>query len=428
MMRFGLIILTALGLLLRIGYALSLYDPSLLNYYLDDYTSYRMAAEDILQGDLAFTNGLYLKRPPLFSLLVAALGIQPGLVIAVNILLGTGIIPLTYVLARQLRLSHSLALLAALIVAIDPTSVRYSSVLLAEPLANLLLAIAFVSIMALKQAGRARAVVMWGLLGGAAIALSALTRPAAYLLWIPMAVWVVFARRQWRVLAGCSLAVLALSGMLAWQQHNAAVFDNRTYSTAGTFQLLYVRAASVLHQATGDEIDDVYAILARRVEERLGNEVQGITANWRHRHLASTAQMQSVMTEVALEVFYEYPLYYLLTIPVGLYRTLVEVSRMPVWLSIGWNVPFLLAAAYGLWHLVRQRRFADAAFLFLPSAYFLTGTLLVATASIDTRARVMAAPLLAVLAAYAALRWMSRADGAAGDGDGDDARETAAAV
>lgn len=95
-----LLLITLAGLSLRVGYAASIYEPSLLPVYLDDFTSYRNAAIDILQGDLAFTNSLYLKRPPGFSLLVAALDIQPILILAVNILLGAVIIPLTYVLAR----------------------------------------------------------------------------------------------------------------------------------------------------------------------------------------------------------------------------------------------------------------------------------------------------------------------------------------
>ena len=94
--------LILLGLLLRVGYAASIYEPSLLPFHEGDYEEYHNAAEDILQGDLEFKNSVYLIRPPGFSLLVAALGIQPILIIAVNILLGAAIIPLTYMLARQL--------------------------------------------------------------------------------------------------------------------------------------------------------------------------------------------------------------------------------------------------------------------------------------------------------------------------------------
>ena len=75
----ALIAIMLVGLALRIGYAAAIYEPSLLTYNLDDFVSYRNAATDILDGDLAFTNSLYMKRPPVYSIMVAVLGIQPFL-------------------------------------------------------------------------------------------------------------------------------------------------------------------------------------------------------------------------------------------------------------------------------------------------------------------------------------------------------------
>ena len=408
MARRGLLTLFAIAVLLRVGYAVSLYDPSLLSYYLDDFTSYSNAAKDILRGDLAFTNSLYMKRPPLYSLMVAALGIQPILIIAVNILLGSAIVPLTYVLARQTKLSQELAFLAALLVAIDPTSVRYSAVLRADALASLTLALAFISLIKLKQVEARLPTANWGFLSGGLIILSAFTRPAAYLLWIPMGFWVVFVKPRHRLLAIASIVVLPILGTSLWKQHNAVYFQNDSFSTAGTFQLLYVRAASVLYQGAQLDIDEIYANLARRVEEGLGNEVEDITENWRHRHLASSSEMQAIMTSIAIDVFREYPQYYLLTIPVGLYRMLLKVSGWPWWLGVGWNVGFLFAAGFGIWRIFRTRRFANGIFLLFPCLYFVFGTLLVATASLDTRARVMVTPLLAIMAAHGALAYLSR--------------------
>ena len=66
------------GLILRIGYAMAIYEPSLVIYHGGDYELYRQGAEDILRGDLAFTNDLYLLRPPLFPLLIALLRLQPA--------------------------------------------------------------------------------------------------------------------------------------------------------------------------------------------------------------------------------------------------------------------------------------------------------------------------------------------------------------
>lgn len=195
MIRLRLIAIILLGLMLRVSYAATIYESSLLSYKLDDYVLYHQGAEIILGGDLTFSNDLFLMRPPLYPLFVAALGLQPLLIMAVNILLATVIIPLSYLLSRELRMSEGLALLASFIVAMDPTSIKYSSVLVAEPLANLLLALSFLTLIKLRGAEKRLKALSWGLMSGSFIVLSALTRPAAYLLWFPMALWTAFARR-----------------------------------------------------------------------------------------------------------------------------------------------------------------------------------------------------------------------------------------
>ncbi len=233
-MRNALPALILLGLVLRIGYAVVIYEPSLLSYFRDDYELYRYGAEDILRGDLAFTNSLYLLRPPLYPLFLAAIGLQPFLVIAANILLGTAIIPLTYLLARHLNQSDKFALLAAAIVAVDLTSIKYASAMIAEPLANLFLALAFIYTLKLRATNSYPATVTRGLLSGAFIALSALTRPASYLLWIPMAIWIAFAKQKWRIPAACSLAAAGLLGVGAWTYHNSVTYQNSAFSTIGS--------------------------------------------------------------------------------------------------------------------------------------------------------------------------------------------------
>ena len=408
MIQRKLLAVVALGLILRIAYTATIYEPSLLPYILDDYVLYRMGAEAILSGDLTFTNDLFLMRPPLYPLLVAALGLEPLLIIAVNILFGTVIIPLSYLLARKLCMSYRLALIAGLIVAVDPTSIKYSGVLVAEPLANMLLALAFISLAMAAQMHRRAPFMLWAALAGAFIAFSALTRPAAYLFSIPMGLWLAFARRQGRVLATCALLVFGFGGAWLWMNHNAAAFGHRTFSTVGNFTMLYYRAASVLHQATGQEIDEVYAELARRVEARLGNDTADISAQKRHEHYTGSPQLQSAMTDVAFGVFRDYPPYYLLTIPVGLYRMLIQVTGALLLPGIAWNLALLLAAAFGLWRLVREKSWAIAMLLTLPCFYFIAGTLLVCTSCVDTRGRTMITPLLAIMAAYGFMHLLNR--------------------
>ena len=214
-----------------------------------------------------------------------------------------------------------------------------------------------------------------------------------------MAGWIGFARRGSRLLAVLTLSSSALLGTATWQIHNAIVFGNSSFTTIGTWNLVYVRAASVLHQATQQEIEDVYATLASRIENRLDTGAGDFTSERRHHHYTGDSRLQTIMTEEALGVFLRFPAHYLLTIPVGAYRKLIEVSGLPVWISLGWNVAILMTASLGLRYLMHQRGWAKATFLLIPCLYFVAGTLLVQTAMGDTRARVMVTPLLAIMAA-----------------------------
>ncbi len=411
MARFSIAAIILLGLALRIAYTASIYGPALNLDYPGDYWDYHIAAKQILAGDTAFTHPIFLVRPPVYPLIVAALNVNRPLLIMLNQLLAIMIIPLTHVLARQLRLPRKLALLAALLVALDPTSIKYSGILLAEPLANLLLAAAFVALLALKRTETRTATVTWGLLAGALIALAALTRPAAYLLWIPLGLWIVGARsgngkRGWAALA---IALPSVLGMGAWQSHNARIFDNGNFTSIGAYNLLYYRAAASLHLAQGRaDAEAVDLSLARRVEERLGNETDQISLDWKERHRANTGRVDAAMRDIALEVMLSHPAASALTTLVGVYQSLVEVWGALSLIGGIWNIALLLAAALGLWQLLRRRRWVEALFLLLPCAYFIGGTALVCTTCMDSRARVMVTPLLAVMAAYGLARAITK--------------------
>ena len=410
--RFLIPAIILLGLALRIAYTASIYGASLNLDYPGDYWDYHIAAKQILAGDTAFTHRVFLLRPPLYPLVVAALDVNRPLLIMLNQLLAIMIIPLTYSLARQLRLPRAFALLAALIIALDPTSIKYSGILLAEPLANLLLAAAFVALLALRRAEKWSANLAWGLIVGALIALSALTRPAAYLLWIPLGLWTIGARwrKGQRGLAALALALPALIGMGLWQSHNARVFDNGNFTSLGAYNLLYYRAAATLHLAQGRV--DTRAVdlnLARRVEERLGNDADDITDDWsKEQHRTSTGKVDAAMRDIALEVIRRHPGPYALLTLLGLYQSLIEVTGALSLFGGLWNIALMLAAAAGLWRLLRRRRWVEALFLLLPCAYFIAGTVLVCTTCMDSRARVMITPLLAILAVFGFMHLLNR--------------------
>lgn len=165
------------------------------------------------------------------------------------------------------------------------------------------------------------------------------------------------------------------------------------------------------------DINATYVKLATRVEERLGNDVTDIGPAKKWEHRGNWPAQAEAMRAVALAVFLEHPLEYVLTLPVGVYRVLFEVKAearnlngfgFPVWVGVLWNSGLLAIAGAGCWHLLRRRQWSTAAFLLLPCAYFILGTLLVQTSGIDTRARVMITPLLAVMASYGLMYILNR--------------------
>ena len=409
-MRLAAIILA--GLLLRALYTGAFYGPTLDLDSPSDYWEYRRAAIQILAGDWAFTDGVFVERPPLFPMMMAALGGSKPLILMFNQLLSLVIIPLTYVLARRFKLPERLALLAALLVALDPASIKYAGILMAEPLANLLLAFAFVCLIFARRSDDSRALVAACALAGAFIALSALARPSAYLLWIPLGLWIASARRRMRLLALVSLVAPALLGVGLWKAHNAGAFDNSNFSTIGSFNLLYNRAANLLRLANGaDDIDAVRHGLTQQVAGVVGAAEEGLPETWsetRAYYRGISSEVEAAIAKVAMTVFTQHPLHYILTLPLGLFWILIPVTGTLYWPGMMWNLAMLILSALGLLDLARQRRYADVMFVLLPAAYFVSGTLLVCTTCMDTRARVMITPLMAVMAAFGAMRLLNR--------------------
>ena len=113
------------------------------------------------------------------------------------------------------------------------------------------------------------------------------------------------------------------------------------------------------------------------------------------------------MRDVALEVIRAHPLEFVLVALLSLYQSLVELRGALSAIGAVWNAGLLLAAAMGWWRLLRRPRWMEALFLLLPCLYFIGGTSLVCTTCMDSRARVMITPLLAVMAAYGIARLLS---------------------
>lgn len=390
-----------LALVLRLMLAANWYTEDLHRFESGDYALYRIGAEHLMtQGDL--TNSLFLVRPPLFPAFIALAGNNPLTVLVLNAFIGALMAPLTVLLAQQLALGPLMARTAGIIVALDPASIVYSSFLGPEPVANLFILVAVILILLAMSTDRNRMGLLYAGGAGLALACSTAARPAAFLLWVPLSLWLGIAqRRRWMRLG--LFSGISIAWVILWTAHNAAIFANPTYSTISTYNLLYYRAAAVERLASGDDIDTVYTRLSRTVEDRLGNTDAPVDSDWRFHLYTPSPEQQAVMLAVALDVFRAHPLEYVALIPVGLWNMFGETGPLTgLWhiLDIGWNSALLLGTFAGIILAGRRRAWLLFWCVVICGVYFTAGTIFVQTSGMDARMRTMLTPWMAASTAY----------------------------
>ncbi len=414
---FLVVLVFSLGLVLRLGLIWAWYSDDFVRFQSGDYTLYYVGAEHLRDaGD--FSNSLFLVRPPGFVLLVYALGLDHLAVLLANALLGALLAPFTVVLGRLLNLSGRVSMVAGLLVAVDPGSVVYSSFLGPEPLANLFLLIAVVALLwAVTRVKTTRWAVAWGAVAGVALGLSALTRPAAYLLWIVMAGWILIARRErWAAVGSFATCAALLVG--GWVWHNARTFDYATFSTIGPYTMTYYRAASVEHLGTGHDMNTVYTAINQRIEDILDRGVTEVGPEAMHGYLAASPEVARALNRVSLDIFKKYPHIYLATFPVGFARmygivTTALTDSLPARVvEMAWNTGFTALTAAGLWRLYRQKRWLALWCVILIMGYFTAGNLVMKSAGMTTRERSMLVPFMAVASAVSLVDRRPKADDA----------------
>ena len=401
--------LTLLALALRLAWGLLALASDVALVDQGDYASYKLPAQHFLEhGD--FNDRLFLVRPPAFPLLIALAGLNDAVVIALNALAGALLAPLTWLLARRLGLRGGSALLAALLVAIDPLSVRFTAFLGPEALAFVGTLALMLCLLALLQARTQRRAILWGIAAALMLLLSVYARPASYLIWSGLALWLLMLnRRRWPALL--TFVLISLAGMQLWVNHNAAAFGNPSLSTIGTWTMTYYRAMPVLRLATGMSVAESEAQITAAVATRLGEDPAQAD---RHRWFAASPEEEAALNHISLATFRDYPLAWLATFPTGLLRffdlvpplaprsELLNPAHYP---RLLWNWALLLAALAGLWRLARERRWLIFWCVFLFVGYFTAGTLAVKVAALNGRESRILIPFLAI-AAVCGLQWL----------------------
>jgi 4-amino-4-deoxy-L-arabinose transferase-like glycosyltransferase len=187
-------------------------------------------------------------RPPLLPVLLAGLygviGISIPAAIALQAVVSSATIILTFYLARELTGQRNLALVAALVLALDPVAIQYSNLLLTETYTSFLLLVVACCITAHRRSHSVRW--LWAL--GVLFAAGIMLHPV--LLFLPPFLLVLpFLRRETRswqqfavALAAVAIAYIPAS---AWVARNYIIGDYFGISTVTAVNLLKYKAAGV---------------------------------------------------------------------------------------------------------------------------------------------------------------------------------------
>lgn len=171
---------------------------------------------------------------PLYLAAFAPTG-QLGLVVVTQHLMGIAMGVLVYCLALRLGVRRWLAALAALPVLVDGYELDIEQLILAEPLAELLLLGGVTALLSREHVGARRGAVVGLLIAGAAI-----TRTALMPILIVVALYLVLRGRRWRALLG--FGAVAAAVLVAYGGWYAATYGSFGYSDYAGYWL-YGRVA-----------------------------------------------------------------------------------------------------------------------------------------------------------------------------------------
>lgn len=405
----------------RLGYRLVLEDlPDFLAAGGSDVRGWLGMARHLARYGPDFSYWMMGIRPPLYPATVALvyrLGGNNVHALLLQTAFGIGLPLAGYWLALRLfcplegiSQPNRAAFIAGLVMVFDPASIVVGTVLLSEPLFNLMMAGFLVALTLTIQDFR------WLHIALACIflALTMLTRPTAIYLWLAApAILIPLMKAWWK-----PALALALTGLLVYVGWSAQNYQQRglfTYSMQTNFTLLFLRALSAEYLATGESINDLRVAYAQEVFRRVGDEEAAAAAGpdtmW-ELHVAPTPQIYHTMGELARERLLAYWPYAVAGTAVGFFRMFALTNDLP-----GWFVPVELVyhaclyglALYGAWEAFRRRELGLALVCLVPILYITGLTLASQTSAMDTRMRsAITAPIVVLAVAGGMWRWARR--------------------
>lgn len=365
-------------------------------------------------------------RTPGYPLVLAA-GESAGLDFAgialLQHLLMAGLASAIFLLARTLTGSRRVALVAALLFAIDLPTIVFADMILTEALFTLLL------FALLALAWRIEVRPDWSIVCAAAAGLvlgaAVLVRPVAIAFFVPLGAYFFWSRC--RRAAIVLFVVCALLSPLLWAMRNQRATGVFTVSSIPAESMLSYRAAGVLAlEAPGDYATNLkrYAAELRLRADAVARREAGVADVSTLPH----AQLARWRAQLGREIVRQHPFTYARLVVRGVrmnliggdYTLVTELTGVPrpaaKLLYLAYTTAVFLLAAIGTTALLRTNRRAGA-LVAITLVYFL---LLPAGAESNWRFRVPVMPVYVVAAAVgidAVARRMQRADPGTGGAD-----------
>jgi 4-amino-4-deoxy-L-arabinose transferase-like glycosyltransferase len=164
------------------------------------------------------------------------------------------------------RFHEKAALVAAYLLALDPTRLYWSTTLMTDGL-TLLTTLGAIYLFTRWMQDKRQ---VWLAGSGGLIGLSILIRPINILLWIPLTiiVLIVLGWKKWRVwLPQAALFVMCVGLVVApWSIRNRIQLGTWQLSVIGTYSFAYANALLFSNYADGSSLEDLYASFYRRIK------------------------------------------------------------------------------------------------------------------------------------------------------------------
>jgi 4-amino-4-deoxy-L-arabinose transferase-like glycosyltransferase len=312
-----------------------------------------------------------------------------------QVLVGVGVVYVTYRLGLSL-FSQPVGLCAAAILAIDPLSILYSSLVLTETLFSLFLTSSV--LMLWRPSGN-----NWrrGLAAGLLLGLATLTRPISFYLVVPLAVaYLILERNSLRKAALAAACFLVGFGVLTggWIIRNYETSGLTAISSVEGINLLYYRAAGALVESEHISLSTARARLRRQLDRKLppnanpgqiaqGEESLGITVIREH----LTGYSKEAISGGGRLMFGD-------AHSQARAVTGASVSRLIVAYTLAYLFVLYLLSAVGLWFAWRRHHLRNCIFPVMTIVY----TILVSSGEeAYSRFRTPIMPFFAVIAAVA---------------------------